>query len=86
MIHAFLTNFLDIFVNGLTILVIARAIISWIPSAHGKVSDIIVRTTDPFLNPIRHLVPVVGGVDFSPLVLFFLLQIFRVLIDRVFGI
>lgn len=82
----FATNFLNIFVNVMTILVIARAIVSWIPNAHGRVSDFIVKATDPFLNPIRHFVPIIGGVDFSPLVLFFILQLVRGLIDRLFGI
>ena len=81
-----LSDIADLFVNVLTLLIFARAIISWVPNAHNRFSDIIVRVTDPFLNPIRNAVPVVGGVDFSPLVLFFLLHVVRNLLFRFVGI
>jgi YggT family protein len=84
--QSLISNFLDLLVDALTILIIARAVISWVPHLQNKFSDFIVRVTDPFLNPIRHLMPAVGGVDFSPLVLFFLLQVLRNLIFRFFAL
>ena len=86
MTSIFISNFIDITVQVLMILVIARAIISWIPNAHGQISDLIVKLTDPLLNPIRSVIPVVGGVDFSPLVLFFLIQVARELLNNFFRI
>lgn len=85
-INAFITNLLDVFVNVMTVLVFGRAIISWIPNAHGKISDIVVKLTDPFLNPIRRLNAVVGGVDFSPLVFLFLINILRSIIYKFFNV
>ncbi|MFM6933787.1 MAG: YggT family protein [Novosphingobium sp.] len=35
------------------------------------------RLLDPILNPIRRLLPDTGGMDFSPLVLLFLLELIR---------
>ncbi|HBG81459.1 TPA: hypothetical protein DDW69_01315 [candidate division CPR2 bacterium] len=81
-----LSDIIDLIANALTLLLFARAIISWIPNAHNKFSDFIVKATDPFLNPIRSVVPVVGGVDFSPLVLFFVIQVLRNLLFRFAGV
>jgi YggT family protein len=33
--------------------------------------------TEPFLAPIRKLLPPMGGLDFSPLILLFLLRFIR---------
>jgi YggT family protein len=38
-------------------------------------SDVIERLCAPPLTPIRRIVPLVGGVDLSPLVLLLLLQV-----------
>lgn len=38
------------------------------------------RILDPFLNPIRRLMPNIGGLDFSPLVLIVLVQIIESLL------
>lgn len=37
------------------------------------VVDVLNRMTDPVLRPIRRILPVMGGLDLSPLVLFLLL-------------
>jgi len=80
------TQLIDTVVTVLYILTLARAIISWMPNAHGQISDFIVKATDPMLNPIRRLIPAAGGIDFSPLILFFLLQILRDILYKIFQI
>ena len=58
----------------LFILVLGFAILSWIqPGSPAYV--LLGRLTDPVLAPLRRVVPVVGGVDLSALVLIVLLQI-----------
>ena len=61
----------------LTILVFVRVLLSWIPSVdHGHpVISFIVRITDPILQPIRRLLPPIGGLDLSPIIAIFLLQL-----------
>jgi YggT family protein len=61
-------------ISGLTGLVIVFAVLSWVPNA-SPMSELIGRLCTPVLSPIRRVLPLVGGVDLSPLVLLVLLQI-----------
>jgi len=50
-------------------LIIARAIMSWMnPNPNNPAIKFIHMVTDPVLEPIRRLLPSMGGVDFSPFV------------------
>ncbi len=61
-------------ISGLTGLVIVYAILSWLQT-RNVLADVIERLVAPLLAPIRRLVPLVGGIDLSPLVLLVLLQV-----------
>ena len=61
-------------VSGLTLLVIVYAVLSWVQT-QSYLSDLLGRLVSPLLMPVRRLIPLVGGVDLSPLVLLVLLQI-----------
>lgn len=61
-------------ISGLTGLVMVYAILSWV-QARSPLLDTIERLCMPPLQPIRRIVPLIGGVDLSPLVLLVLLQI-----------
>jgi len=65
---------LRLVISALTGLVIVYAVLSWVPT-QSSISDVIERLCAPPLKPIRRLLPLVGGVDLSPLVLLVLLQI-----------
>lgn len=58
----------------LFILVLGYAILSWVQPG-SPVYGLLGRLTEPFLAPLRRLIPTVGGVDLSALVLILLLQI-----------
>jgi len=72
-------------ISGLTGLVIVYAVLSWVQS-HTVLSDIIERLVAPFLAPIRRFVPLVGGVDLSPLVLLVLLQVAAIVLGHLQGL
>lgn len=55
-------------------LVIVYAVLSWM-QAHSPLTDLLERLCAPLLRPIRKLIPLVGGVDLSPLALLLLAQI-----------
>ncbi len=61
-------------ISGLTGLVIVYAVLSWVQT-QSYLSDLLERLVTPALAPIRRFLPLVGGVDLSPLVLLVLLQI-----------
>jgi YggT family protein len=59
-------------------LIIARAVISWIPSLrYNPIAKLIIQLVDPALRPLQRLVPPskTGGIDLSPLLALILLQI-----------
>lgn len=57
----------------LTALVIVQAVLSWV-NPHAPIAPAVDALTQPFLGPIRSVVPLIGGVDLSPLVLILLVQ------------
>jgi YggT family protein len=69
-------------ISGLTGLVIVYAILSWVQT-QSYMADLLERLVMPVLIPIRRVVPLVGGVDLSPLVLLVLLQIAAIVLGSV---
>lgn len=61
-------------ISGFTGLVIVYAVLSWVQT-HSYLADLLDRLIARALAPIRRMVPLVGGVDLSPLVLLLLLQV-----------
>lgn len=58
----------------LTAMVLLLAVLSWV-NPHAPIAPTIDALTQPFLAPLRRIVPLIGGVDLSPLVLILLLQL-----------
>jgi YggT family protein len=63
-------------------LVIVYAILSWV-RADSPIGDIIDRLCAPLLRPFRRLIPLVGGIDLSPLALLVVLQVLAMVVDAV---
>ena len=67
-------------------LLIAQAILSWLLAfgvvnrynrAVTSIGDFLWRITDPLLRPIRSVLPDLGGIDVSPVILILLLYFIR---------
>lgn len=57
------------------------AIMSWVnPTAPAM--PVLIALTEPLLNPIRRIIPNLGGIDLSPIVLFVLTQIALMVLSR----
>jgi YggT family protein len=61
-------------ISGMTGLVIIYAILSWVQT-QSVAADFLERLVLPVLIPIRRVVPLIGGIDLSPLVLLLILQV-----------
>lgn len=60
---------LNIFLTVYLWIIIIRAVISWVnPNPWNPIVQFLYRSTEPVLQPIRRLLPIGGGIDFSPLV------------------
>lgn len=66
--------------GGLSALVIIYAVLSWVRT-DAPLADIVARLVAPVLLPVRRMVPLVGGVDLSPLVLLVLLQVAAIVVE-----
>jgi YggT family protein len=62
------------FFQVLSWLVIAHVILSYFMSPYHPLREAIDRIVNPLLAPIRQLLPFMGGLDFSPLILIILLR------------
>lgn len=72
---ALLIFLINLFSQLVTLLVIAQAIMSFFVSPYHPVRQTLDNLLEPFYAPIRRILPPVGMVDFSPLVLIILVQI-----------
>jgi YggT family protein len=66
----------------LILLVILSVILSYFLDPYHPIRRGLDRIVEPMLNPIRRVVPLVGMLDFSPLVLIILIQIVGSLLVR----
>ena len=69
-------------ISGMTGLVIIYAILSWVQT-QSVGADFLERLVMPVLIPIRRVVPLVGGIDLSPLVLLLILQVTGIVLGSI---
>ncbi|MFQ5345170.1 MAG: YggT family protein [Mariprofundus sp.] len=66
---------LHILLMTATIVIIARAVLSWVsPDPYNPIVRIINQLSEPLLFPVRKRVPYIGGIDFSPLIVLLLIM------------
>ncbi|WP_404399851.1 YggT family protein [Idiomarina seosinensis] len=61
-------------------ILIIRAILSWFSQGYNPMEAMLYQLTEPLLAPVRKIIPPIGGLDLSVLVVIILLQFLRVLI------
>lgn len=81
LLHALL-RFLNWIIYGFMALLIIEAIFSWI-NPHAPLAPFVHALNEPLLRPVRKVVPPLGGLDLSVLVVLVLLQIAQLVISRV---
>lgn len=79
-----LFGLLRLVISGLTLLVIVYAVMSWV-QADSPIVDVIDRLCAPLLRPWRRLIPLVGGIDLSPLAFLVALQVISIVLAYVQG-
>ncbi|MBF0195679.1 MAG: YggT family protein [Magnetococcales bacterium] len=56
-------------------LIVIRVLLSWVnPDPYNPIVQLLVRFTDPVLIPLRRVIPSIGGLDLSPIVALFGIQ------------
>ena len=66
---------------GFMALLVLEAVFSWV-NPHAPFAPFIRALNQPVLSPLRRLIPVLGGIDFSPLVALIALQVINRVLDE----
>ncbi|TGN38302.1 YggT family protein [Marinobacter confluentis] len=63
--------------------VIAVVVVSWIaPGSNHPAIQLVAQITEPVMRPVRNLMPSMGGLDLSPIIVFLILNVLQVVIDN----
>ncbi len=75
MIFLLLARVLQIY----TFILLIRILITWIPNLdpHHPIVQLLFQVTEPVLEPARKLIPSIGMIDISPIVVFIILGILQ---------
>ena len=85
MVAYYLVLLINFTAQAVTLLMLAYAILSWVAKPWNQIRLFVDRISEPLLAPIRRVVPLVGLVDISPLVLILLVQLIaRVLVGIIY--
>lgn len=77
-----LSTILDIYFYA----VIGSVIISWIaPNSYHPAPQLITQLTEPVFRVTRKVIPPIGGLDLSPILIFLVIQIIQMQLSRIIG-
>jgi YggT family protein len=78
-----LIQLIDLFLTIYIWIIIARAIISWVnPSPYHPLVRFLYKVTEPVLAPLRKIIPPLGGIDISPVIVIFIIFVIQNLLHR----
>ncbi|KMY85423.1 Integral membrane protein YggT, involved in response to extracytoplasmic stress (osmotic shock) [Candidatus Paraburkholderia calva] len=60
---------------------ILMALLSWL-NPQSPAMPLLYQITAPFLDPMRHILPSLGGIDLSPILLFVIVQVLLMVVTR----
>jgi YggT family protein len=66
----------------LFIIMIIMAIMSWVVQGYNATLMVLSQLTEPFLNPIRKIIPNMGGLDLSMLFAFLAMNVINILLSN----
>ena len=74
---------IEIVLNIYMWIVIARALISWVnPDPYNPIVNFLYRATEPVLYRVRRIIPDLGGIDLSPLIVLLIIYFLKEFVVR----
>lgn len=64
-----------------SLLIFMRIVFSWGASSVNRVLRFLIKVTEPVLGPFRRIIPPLGMIDISPIVVLLLIRLFQVAIE-----
>lgn len=65
----------------LFMVMIIMAVMSWVVQGYNPTLAIFHQLTEPFLNPLRRIIPNMGGLDLSMIVAFLIMNVINILLS-----
>jgi len=76
-----LSQLVSLLINVFVFAVFARALLSWVnPGTFNAASNLLYSVTEPLLSSCRRMIPDIGGIDLSPLIVLVGLQLAKMLV------
>jgi YggT family protein len=74
---------IEIVLNIYMWIIIARALISWVnPDPYNPIVNFLYRATEPVLYRVRRIIPDLGGIDLSPLIVLLIIYFLKEFVIR----
>ena len=67
--------------SGMMMLILVSVVLSWV-QGNSPIGSALNRLCEPVLRPVRRFVPIMGGIDFSPLVAMVILQVLLIVLKH----
>lgn len=72
---------IELTINLYIFTILVQVVMSWVnPGGYNEVTAIIYRLNEPLMAPARRLIPPIGGLDLSPIVVLVGLQLVKILV------
>lgn len=76
-----ISELVELFLNIFLFAILIQVILSWInPGTYNPVVSILYSLTDPVLRPARQMIPAMGGLDLSPIIVLIGIQLAKMLL------
>ncbi len=80
----FVEAFINVLAQALSLAILVRVLLSWVPMRlPWGLGEFVWSITEPILAPIRRALPFMGGIDFSPIIALFAIQIVESILLRI---
>jgi YggT family protein len=84
MVIVFLEAFINVLAQALQVAIVVRVLLSWVPvRLPFGLGEFVWSITEPILGPIRRALNIQAGIDFSPLIALFAIQIAESILLRI---
>lgn len=85
-IGSVLYNTVNIFFNVVSLLILARIIMSWLPQLrYNQIGEFVFGITEPILSPFQRIIPPIGMIDISPMVAIIALYVLQTILLTIIG-
>ena len=75
------TGCVSLILNFYFFAIIIQIILSWVaPQTHSPILALLFQLTEPVMAPARKILPPMGGIDFSPILTFMMIQVLKMVL------